>query len=624
MPKIIFQSGNHQGMSIEVDREMVLGRDMKCEIHLVSPDVSRRHCIVQPQGGSTVVVDLGSRNGTFVNGNQVFQPTVLNHNDVVSLGDIVLRFESTPLKITPTFESSVHMDGVFDENQLEMSIAMEGLNYLDLNSTGDLKKKLETFYKVAHAVSEQPSADQLSGVILNCMAEIFPQMERGFILTGNTSDNLKEEGVYFRNHRESETTQLKISKTVVHMVMDRKEALLCKDAFNDAGFSGSMSLIEEDVRGFMCVPLIAMDKLYGLIQIETSNAMTPFTKDDLDLLIGISSLAALFVRTSSLVRTATLEANKRAQLARFFSPKVAENVMNQKLELGGEIKTGTVLFCDIVGFTSMSEKVSAAEMVARLNQYFEIMVKIILEEQGTVDKFGGDAILSVWGAPEPIENDGVCASTAALLMQNAIVPFNLELEKQGATPLKMGIGIHSGKFIAGNIGSKDRMEYTIIGDDVNTAKRVESTATGHMLMISEAVIDQAASCYVGTRFNPIPLKGKSKPLSLLAVRGLKKDNHYLVSYPFETNGLFGKVASVNSEKNRIRVVVAGELEIGKKISLKLLLAEDPDAGSFEATVIQKCDKPLYFDLSIESDNYILKHIAEGVRVKEVDVFWMRK
>lgn len=622
MPRIVFQNGQHQGMSIEVDKMLSLGRDLSCDVHLVSPDVSRTHCRVYPQDKKYYIEDAKSRNGSFVNGNQI-QKQALNHGDMISLGDLVLRFELNAHELAPV-ESAVYVDNKqFDENQLEMSIAMEGLNYMDLNSGGDLKKKLETFYKVANTVAEQPDESLLFKVILSCLFEIFPQADRGFIMTGSSEENLKEEAVYFKDQTQTSNKQLRISKTVVHMVMGKKEAILCKDALADDGFAASQSIIEENIHGFMCVPLITMDKLYGLIQIESSDSMASFQKDDLDLLIGVSSLAALFLRSSYLVRTAALEANKRAQLARFFSPKVAENVMNNKVELGGETKHGSVLFCDIVGFTSMSEKVSAAEMVERLNQYFEVMVKIILQEQGTIDKFGGDAILSVWGAPEAIVNDSLFAIRAGLNMQNAIVCFNHILESRGATTLKMGIGIHSGKFIAGNIGSKDRMEYTIIGDDVNTAKRVESTATGHMVMASETALANHMDLFIGTTFNPIPLKGKSKPLSLTNIRGMKGKENYLLTMPCEFDGQFGKIFQSNFEGTKIRFVSIGNFTKEKNINVKFLLDEQPNLPNFTLSNVNKLEGQLEWEADVNSD-VISKFIKNGIVRINADIHWSRK
>lgn len=622
MPRIVFQNGQHQGMSIEVDKVLTLGRDLSCDVHLVSPDVSRVHCKVYPEEKGIVIEDQKSRNGSFVNGAQI-QKYTLKHGDLIALGDLVLRFELSAQELVPV-ESAVYVDNkMFDENQLEMSIAMEGMNYLELNSGGDLKKKLETFYKVANTVAEQPDESLLFKVILSCLFEIFPQADRGFIMTGNTEDNLKEEAVYFRDQDKTTVKQLKISKTVVHMVMVKKEAVLCKDASADDGFAASMSIIEENIHSFMCVPLIAMDKIYGLIQIESSNAMKSFLKEDLDLLVGVASLAALFLRSSYLVRTAALEANKRAQLARFFSPKVAENVMNNKLELGGETKHGSVLFCDIVGFTSMSEKISAAEMVERLNQYFEVMVHIILKEQGTIDKFGGDAILSVWGAPEAIVNDSLFAIRAGLHMQNAIVSFNHILESRGATALKMGIGIHSGKFIAGNIGSKDRMEYTIIGDDVNTAKRVESTASGHMVMASEAAIANYLSLFIGSTWNPIPLKGKSKPLSLTNIRGMKnEDGGYLLTLPFEFDGKMGKITSSDSLGKKIKLVCGANLSKDQIVNAKFKLNELPELSAFKIKITSKLENNLEWEAETE-DSSISDMIKNGIVKIPKDIHWSR-
>jgi adenylate cyclase len=621
MPRIVFQNGQHQGMSIEVDKILSLGRDLSCDIHLVSPDVSRVHCKIYPYEDNYYIEDAKSRNGSFVNGNQI-QKYALNHGDMICLGDLVLRFELSAEELTPV-ESAVFVDNnKFDENQLEMSIAMEGMNYLDLNTGGgDPKKKLATFFKIAAAVAEQPDESLLFKVILSCLFDIFPPADRGFIMTGSTADTLKEEAVFFRDQNRDNNKQLKISKTVVQMAM-KKEAVLCKDAAADDGFAASQSIIEENIHGFMCVPLIAMDKIYGLIQIESSNDDASFQKDDLDLLIGVSSLAALFLRSSYLVRSAALEANKRAQLARFFSPKVAENVMNNKLELGGEFKHGSVLFCDIVGFTSISEKISAAVLVERLNEYFEVMVKIILKEEGTIDKFGGDAILSVWGAPEAIVNDSLFAIRAALNMQNAIVGFNHILISRGATPLAMGIGIHSGKFIAGNIGSKDRMEYTIIGDDVNTAKRVESTATGHMLMVSETTIAHHLDLFVGTTFNPVPLKGKSLPLSLTNIRGMKNNDNYLLSLPCEFDGQFGKIFQSNLEGNKIRFVTGGTVAIGQVVGVKFILPEIPDLESFKLTVTNKLEGPLEWEGEV-TGAVIAKLTKSGITKVAKDIFWSR-
>ncbi|PCJ62109.1 MAG: hypothetical protein COA79_05320 [Planctomycetota bacterium] len=622
MSRIVFQNGVHQGMSIEVDKKLSLGRDLNSDVHLVSPDVSRTHCYVYLEGSGVVLEDAGSRNGSFVNGVQISRQ-LLKHNDIISLGDLVLKYEQPAVEIGIGSESSVFVDPTFDENNLEMSIAMEGINFLDLHKGGDLAKKLEVFYTVANAVAEQPKENLLFKVILECLFDIFPQAGRGFILKGENEEELKDEAIHFRNQEEGQQKQLVISKTVKHMVMAKKEAVLCKDTQADDGFAASMSIIEEDIHSFMCVPLISMDIMYGLIQIETSDSYAPFEKEDLDLLVGVASLTALFLRSSHSVRTATQESNKRAQLARFFSPKVAENVMNNKLELGGETRYGSVLFCDIVGFTSMSEKITAAELVDRLNQYFEVMVSIILNEQGTVDKFGGDSILSVWGAPEAIKDDSLYAITAALQMQNAIVPFNLDLIKRGADPLSMGIGIHSGKFIAGNIGSKDRMEYTIIGDDVNTAKRVESTASGHMLMVSEPALGEHKSLFYGTRFNPIPLKGKSQPLPLTCIRGKKCGEGYLVTFPCEVEGEFSKIYFVDDSKKKLKLVTNAPLSEGQEIDIKLILPEKPNVDNFSGKVSAKLSQDLMWELECENTSYIGELLDNGIIVVEEDISWDR-
>ena len=168
-------------------------------------------------------------------------------------------------------------------------------------------------------------------------------------------------------------------------------------------------------------------------------------------------------------------------------PSVRDYLLNGNLALGGETRDVSVLFVDIRGFTTISEKLPPADVVNWLNQYFEQMSACIIKEKGLVNKFIGDAILAVFGAPIPLTNHAESAVNAAIEMRKLAKELSQEFIKKGLPELKIGIGIHSGNVLAGNIGSLTRLEYTVIGDTVNIASRLESQCkeVGKDLLITE-------------------------------------------------------------------------------------------------------------------------------------------
>lgn len=211
---------------------------------------------------------------------------------------------------------------------------------------------------------------------------------------------------------------------------------------------------------------------------------------------------------------------------RYVTRQVRDVVMQGGLELGGELVTATILMADIRGFTPLSEHMPPKQVVRILNRYFTEMVEECMEHGGLIDKFIGDAILVVFGAPVRLapEVSAHAAAHAALGMQRRLARLNDVLTAEGLVPLRIGIGIHTGEAIAGNIGAPQRLDYTLIGDSVNTATRIESACkeVGADLLISEvtrALLGDAAS--VGAPVT-VQLKGKSRPTAvypLLALRG---------------------------------------------------------------------------------------------------------
>jgi adenylate cyclase len=214
--------------------------------------------------------------------------------------------------------------------------------------------------------------------------------------------------------------------------------------------------------------------------------------------------------------------NLRSTFGKYMTASVMDHLLAGKVELGGKTLTVTLLFTDIRGFTGISEKMDAHSLVALLNEYFTAMVGIVMEEGGVVDKYIGDAIMAVFGAPVPRADDAVNAVRAAVRMRRALVTLNVGLVARGLPPLRTGIGIHTGEVVAGNIGSEARMEYTVIGDAVNLASRLESNTKelGVNVLISEDTYLAVKEHVIARPIREITVKGRAQPVMTYEVLGL--------------------------------------------------------------------------------------------------------
>lgn len=217
-----------------------------------------------------------------------------------------------------------------------------------------------------------------------------------------------------------------------------------------------------------------------------------------------------------------LERDKvKSMFNKFHGSSVTEDLLKGNLELGGSKKVVTVFFSDVRDFTKFSEGNSPEQVVEMLNEYFQIMVAIINRHGGVVDKFIGDAIMAVWGAPNGNERDPQNAVKACIEMRQALEVLNTTRKGRGQVPIKIGIGLHRGDAISGTIGSSERMEYTVIGDTVNQASRIESStkAFGTDFLLSDSLADFVKDEFIVEEAGRVEVKGKAEPLTLFKVRG---------------------------------------------------------------------------------------------------------
>ncbi len=231
-----------------------------------------------------------------------------------------------------------------------------------------------------------------------------------------------------------------------------------------------------------------------------------------------------------LIEDISNEKRVKSTMARYMDPGLAEKLLDAGSEiLGGQTSEATVLFSDIRGFTTLTEELGAQGTVSLLNDYFSVMVDCISQEGGMLDKFIGDAIMAIFGTPFAHEDDADRAMRTAINMLRSLEAFNAERVGYGLKPIDIGIGLNTDKVVSGNIGSPKRMDYTVIGDGVNLAARLESACKqyGAKLLISEYTLGQVKSTYRTREVDKLVVKGKTEPVGVYEVL----DFHTAQSFP---------------------------------------------------------------------------------------------
>jgi len=316
------------------------------------------------------------------------------------------------------------------------------------------------------------------------------------------------------------TADLTISRTITQKVMREKLALLSQDAKSDAQFSGAESIVSQGVRSTICAPLITEANVHGVLYVDRLDPFAAFTQDDLELISAVAAQTAVAVETIKGHKKLAREEVARANYARFMPEYVVKQLLEKpdSFRLGGVNQTITVLFADIRGFTSLSEKENPEKVVGLLNRFFTAMSEIIFEHGGTLDKYLGDGLMALFGAPTASKKDADNAVKTAIALQKRITGLNSELRAEGYPQVSVGIGLHTGVATVGYIGSEQRSEYTAIGDTVNLASRLESNAEGGQILISEATGKACNESFRIRKREPLTVKNRVQPVSLFEVK----------------------------------------------------------------------------------------------------------
>jgi adenylate cyclase len=520
-------------------RHNSLGRHPRNTHQVLDRVVSKEHCHIELVDDAYVLKDLGSLNGTFVNGERVHEHS-LKPGDEITIGSTRIVFEPPDRVGRLTFDGLLSEDAREATNrfkigdtgtgpliQAKLAVLGEKTFFAEelIQDEASLRRdyeKLRASYEVTQAIEVGTSISALCDKILEVAFRLVPA-DRGVILLHNDQGHL--EPVAVRTGEDVDPTQeVIVSKTVLDTAVSEKEAVLSHDASADARFESAQSVIMQGIRSTMCVPLLHNENVLGVIMLDSKLAAHAFTERDLALFETVASQAAVAVQNTLFARKLEHEAVTRERFRRLLSPAIAEQVLSGQVEVrkGGELRETTVLFADIRGFTRISESSEPQTVVAALNEYFERMVEIVFRYEGTLDKFIGDEMMVLFGAPVAHHDDPIRAVRTAIEMQKAMAGLNEQHVAHGLPPFQIGIGINTGEVVAGYVGSSQAMEYTVIGDPVNTGSRLCSMAKASQILISEGTFEKIGDQFEVNELPEALVKGKALPIRAFEVLGPRK------------------------------------------------------------------------------------------------------
>jgi len=512
--------------------------------------VSRQHARVHLAGGRCVLVDAGSRYGTHLNGERLSAEALLKAGDTFQCGKATINVEQQVdaaeilseehqlLEDSGTIVRRIDSAANPPSPAAEPRVAATAWPALDRRKGGDRRKlslpwtgrERRSGHDRRHArllrllseisntlVTGQPLPQMLTRVI-DLVFDVVPA-ERAFLLLRDATDQALSARV-LRNRDGSAPPEPRLSRTVVNHVMRERVAMLAADALCDPRLDAAGSIQAMNVRSFVCAPLWDRSEVIGVLYADNPRSKK-FVADDLDVFTALANYAAVAIAQAHTADQLLQETKRRERLQRYHSPGVVNRILhggtNGDASFLAQERDVTVMFCDLVAFTALCEGMEPYEVAQLLNGFFTRMADEIFEKEGTLDKFIGDAILAVFGAPFPQPDHADRAVQTALAMRRALADMNAT---QTARPLRMRIAINSGRALTGDIGSPRRREFTVLGDVVNTASRIESSvAAPDQIVISRATKDKLTGPVTTNALGSVTLRGRQGEVELFEVIG---------------------------------------------------------------------------------------------------------
>jgi len=534
--KIVIKN-SESGDSFEFDLtrdETHIGRAAdRNDVVLEASQVSRQHAIIKRNRQSFTLIDLNSANGTFMNGERI-KEHALRNGDSFSISKFTVEFKDAAGAPSVRYASHEIEGTMVMRTPGEISAVIPQMDKATISKTGPdsksvldyvevLRKKAETLSRI-YELNQMLGSDFSQEEIFRKVSEMVFRLTSAdrflVLLKDSDSGELSTVAAEFRNPASAQAgAEVTISKTVVDRVIAERISVLSFDTHSDQRFVEAKSIVMQKISSVMCAPLLRKNDVLGVIYVDCRETLKLLREEDLDLLNAVAAETSIAVDNALTHKRLVREELARAKFRRFMPPHVVDEILKSPntLHLGGSNSCITALFSDIRGFTSMSEKLQPQIVVQILNEYFADMTPIVFDHQGLLDKFMGDGMMALFGVPYACDTAASNAVAAAIAMQRQMTAVNTELKTLGLSEITIGIGINTGTATVGYIGSRDRTDYTAIGDSVNLAARLEQRAEAGQILISRPTLDAIGSQFPVRQCDRIMVKGKQESVEIYEV-----------------------------------------------------------------------------------------------------------
>jgi adenylate cyclase len=478
----------------------LVGRAKECDIVIDHASVSRVHAALVVSGREIKLLDLRSRNRTFLNGEPVAEASVVP-DDVVTFGSVLATVrpadEATTRLAKP---KAVRPLGAFPD--------------ADPTSTIEAPRLIRLLSEVGQALVGTLTLEEILARVLDLLfANI--RAERACVLMADAETGSLTPAVA-RRADGGDAGGPMTSQTAIDTAVEQRLAIMAIDARVDGRFDAAESIQFSHISSLMCAPLFSGDRLMGALYADSGLA-NQFSEGDLELFTALANYAAVAIAQATLAGQLAEERRRRERLQRYHSPAVVDRILALQRDealLAVEEREISVLFADIVEFTTMAESMQPAEVAALLNTFLARTADAIFAEQGTIDKFLGDAILAVFGAPVEQPDHALRAVRAAQAMRRIVAAMNAE---EAFPRVRVRYAINSGVAIAGDIGPAKRQEYTVLGDVVNIGARLKAAAEPDQLVVSRATYDRLEPTIAATVLGEFTVRGRQGKVEVLSI-----------------------------------------------------------------------------------------------------------
>ena len=513
-----------------------LGRGSDNDVVLADVSVSRYHAEIlrDPDGWS--IHDLKSTNGVEVNRVPVEKAPV-RAGDLLSIGSFEVRVEldeSLPKRPPAEDPGESTLAGLSNATiirpladfaaayGLKEGVGPAPIPPPEMGDPAYVHRMFGFLTRLARMLTVAESVDEVLARVLDLAFEAFP-VDRGFILLSDDAGELICELARAKERSQFRPAgEVAVSRTMLHAVMHERVALVTFDAQSDQRLSGGESIRLHQIRSAMCAPLWSGERIIGVIQVDSPVQVGAFGERDLDVLTTLANYAAVAVERIRYANKAEFERQVRARLERYHSPGMIEEVLRRGDEGMRRLQSAeaTVLFADLVGFTAFAENAPPERVAESIDAFLDLAVEAIFRAGGTLDKFIGDCVMAFFGAPVAQPDHAARAVRAAIEIQEGLAVWNARREAEGLPGFKARVALNSGPVVVGDIGSARRVDYTVLGNTVNVASRLEGAAPPGEVVIGPETNRLLGNAIPTELFGELQLKGlRQKIPAYRVVRG---------------------------------------------------------------------------------------------------------